>query len=112
MRDYRRKEMAAYITRRGSVSMQELCDAFPVSMNTIRADVAFLEQTGTVVKVFRGQETEPCEVYTVVIFGDNDGDGAITAGDARYALRVAVGLETPGVWQKDASLVAENAETV
>ena len=54
MRDNRRKEMAAYITRRGSVSMQELCDAFPVSMNTIRADVAFLEQTGTVVKVYGG----------------------------------------------------------
>ena len=37
--------------------------------------------TGTVVNVFRGQETEPCEVYTVVIFGDNDGDGDIDADD-------------------------------
>ena len=54
MRENRRKEMAAYIARRGAATMQELCDAFPVSMNTIRADVAFLEKTGTVEKVYGG----------------------------------------------------------
>ncbi len=54
MRENRRKEIAAFIARRGSVTMQELCGAFPVSMNTIRADVAFLEKTGTVEKVYGG----------------------------------------------------------
>lgn len=54
MRDSRRKEIAAYIARRGSVTMPELCDAFHVSMNTIRADVSFLEETGTVEKVYGG----------------------------------------------------------
>lgn len=54
MRESRRKEMAAYISRKGSATMQELCTAFPVSMNTIRTDVAFLEKTGTVEKVYGG----------------------------------------------------------
>ena len=57
MRDSRRKEIAAYITRRGSVTMPELCETFHVSMNTIRADVSFLEQTGTVEKVYGGVRT-------------------------------------------------------
>ena len=57
MRDRRRKEIAAYITRRGSVTMPELCETFHVSMNTIRADVSFLEQTGTVEKVYGGVRT-------------------------------------------------------
>ena len=54
MRDNRRKEIAAYISRQQFASMNELCEAFRVSMNTIRADVAFLEQTGTVEKVYGG----------------------------------------------------------
>ena len=54
MRDNRRKEIAAYIARRQSVTMQELCETFHVSMNTIRADVAFLEEAGTVEKVYGG----------------------------------------------------------
>lgn len=54
MRSDRRKEIAAYIARRGSVTMTELCETFHVSMNTVRADVAFLESTGTVEKVYGG----------------------------------------------------------
>lgn len=54
MRDSRRKEIAAYIARRSFVSMTELCENFHVSMNTVRADVAFLEKTGTVEKVYGG----------------------------------------------------------
>ncbi len=42
---------------------------------------------------------------TLIIKGDNDGDGMITAADARYALRVAVSLETPNDWQLNASIV-------
>ena len=47
----------------------------------------------------------------VIVKGDNDGDGAVTAGDARFALRVAVELETPNDWQLKASLV-ESTEKV
>ena len=54
MRDNRRKELAAYIAQHGEVTMTELCEAFHVSMNTIRADVASLEKTGTVEKVYGG----------------------------------------------------------
>ncbi len=54
MRDNRRKEIAAYISRQQFASMNELCELFHASMNTIRADVAFLEKTGTVEKVYGG----------------------------------------------------------
>ena len=54
MRDNRRKEISAYISRQQFASMSELCEVFHASINTIRADVAFLEQTGTVEKVYGG----------------------------------------------------------
>ena len=43
--------------------------------------------TGATVSVYKGDETEPCEVYTVIIFGDNDGDGDISAIDVVDYLR-------------------------
>ncbi len=46
---------------------------------------------------------------TLIIKGDNDGDGIITAADARYALRVAVALEQPNSWQENACLVTDGA---
>ena len=53
------------------------------------------------------------EAKTVIVKGDNTGDGRVTAEDARYALRVAVELEMPNQWQLNASLVAESSkETV
>ena len=53
-RDLRRKQMADLIAKRRSVTMDELCQRFHVSMNTVRADVAFLVQTGAVEKVYGG----------------------------------------------------------
>ena len=47
---------------------------------------------------------------TVVVKGDNNGDGMITSADARFALRTAVGLETPDGWQLNASLVTGGEE--
>ncbi len=44
-------------------------------------------------------------IVLIIIKGDNDGDGAVTAADARYALRIAVSLEKPNAWQLEASLV-------
>ena len=46
-------------------------------------------------------------VLTVIIKGDNDGDGGVSAADARLALRQAVGLENFNEWQTAASLVGE-----
>ena len=43
---------------------------------------------------------------TVIVKGDNDGDAAVTAADARFALRVAVELENPNAWETQASLVS------
>ena len=54
MRESRRKEMADYIAHKQSASMHELCEVFGASINTVRADVAFLEQTGAVEKVYGG----------------------------------------------------------
>lgn len=42
---------------------------------------------------------------TVVVLGDINGDGKITAADARLALRQAVGLDRPKDWEKAAALV-------
>ena len=47
---------------------------------------------------------------TVIVKGDNDGDGDISAADARLALRQAVGLERFNDWQLAASLVGGGAE--
>ncbi len=43
---------------------------------------------------------------TVVVKGDNDGDGKVTTNDARNALRMAIGLDDPNVLQQIASKVA------
>ena len=53
-RDSRRKQMADYIARRHSVTMDELCQVFHVSINTVRADLSYLVQTGAAEKVYGG----------------------------------------------------------
>ena len=53
-RDTRRKQMAEYIDQKKSVEMDELCNVFGVSMNTVRADLAYLVSTGAVEKVYGG----------------------------------------------------------
>ncbi len=54
MKDDRRKRMEALVTRQGSAAMEELRDAFGVSMNTVRSDVAYLVRTGAVEKIYGG----------------------------------------------------------
>ncbi|MDO5701747.1 MAG: DeoR/GlpR family DNA-binding transcription regulator [Lachnospiraceae bacterium] len=56
-RDARRKQIADYIDRKKSVSMDELCENFGVSMNTVRADLAYLVRTGAVKKVYGGAKS-------------------------------------------------------
>lgn len=54
MKDSRRKSMEALITQRQSVTMEELCEQFNISMNTARADVAYLVRSGAVEKIYGG----------------------------------------------------------
>lgn len=54
MKESRRRQIEIMITKRQNVSMQELCDTFGVSMNTIRADVAELVKAGVAQKVYGG----------------------------------------------------------
>ncbi len=42
---------------------------------------------------------------TVIVIGDNDGDGKITTNDARNALRMSIGLDRPDEWQIKASMI-------
>lgn len=47
------------------------------------------------------------DTKTIVVPGDNDGDGKISATDARTALRASVKLDNLNVWQNAASDVSE-----
>lgn len=57
MKEDRRKRMGTVIAQRQSMTMEELCAEFGVSMNTIRADVAYLVKTGAVEKIYGGVRT-------------------------------------------------------
>ena len=54
MRVKRQEAVEAYIRQVGSVSMQQLCQEFDVSINTIRRDIDALVQKGQVKKVYGG----------------------------------------------------------
>ncbi len=54
MRDLRLQEMEKAIHEAGTMSMEELCSRFAVSMHTVRRDVADLEKKGNVCKVYGG----------------------------------------------------------
>ena len=55
--------------------------------------------SGMTLKLTDGRE------LTVIVKGDNDGDGKVTTNDARNALRAAIGLDHPSAWQIAASLI-------
>ncbi|MBR5423997.1 MAG: dockerin type I repeat-containing protein [Clostridia bacterium] len=96
-----------------------------VAPDQTAADILALAGEGARIEREDGTEVQPGETVgsgmilvkpdgtreVIVIKGDNDGDGRITAADARFALRVAVGLETPNEWQLKACLVT-GGETV
>ena len=54
MRVKRIEAVEAYIRQVGSVSIQDLCDEFHVSINTIRRDIDTLVQNGRIKKVYGG----------------------------------------------------------
>ena len=48
MKEERRKQMGSVIAQKQSMTMEQLVEYFGVSMNTIRAAVAYLVKTGSV----------------------------------------------------------------
>ncbi len=54
MRSIRLEEIEQFICKRGFVPMNELCEHFDVSMNTVRRDIAELLTRGAVEKVYGG----------------------------------------------------------
>ncbi len=54
MKEERRKRMEAILAQKGSVTMEALRDAFGVSMNTVRSDVAYLVDSGVAEKIYGG----------------------------------------------------------
>jgi len=54
MRADRIRELESYIQKKQSATLTELCEAFNVSLNTIRRDIKALLATGRVTKVYGG----------------------------------------------------------
>ncbi|MBR3738927.1 MAG: DeoR/GlpR transcriptional regulator [Clostridia bacterium] len=69
MKSRRLTEMEGYILTHGSAAMEELRDAFGISMNTVRRDIAELVQGGRVEKVYGGvkaiEQVQPLVPYAV-----------------------------------------------
>ena len=54
MRESRQKLMERYIAEKDSVTMEELCKKFDISINTVRADVVYLVDKGVAKKIYGG----------------------------------------------------------
>ena len=54
MRSTRLADMERYIRQNGTVSMEDLCSHFNISMNTVRRDIIELKKRGLVEKVYGG----------------------------------------------------------
>ncbi|MGB4590283.1 MAG: DeoR/GlpR family DNA-binding transcription regulator [Clostridiaceae bacterium] len=54
MRADRLKRMKEYIEEHGNVTMEQLCKSFGVSINTVRRDLAGLQETGEIQKIYGG----------------------------------------------------------
>ena len=59
MKSIRLKQMEEYILEHDLVSMDELRETFKISMNTVRLDVAYLVNKGSVCKVYGGVRSNP-----------------------------------------------------
>lgn len=64
MRNTRLEEMEKYILQNDSVSMDQLCEQFKVSMITVRRDIAQLQRKGTIEKIYGGVTARKGETLT------------------------------------------------
>ncbi len=81
MKSRRLTDMEGYILTHGSATMEELRDAFGISMNTVRRDIAELAQGGRVEKVYGGvkalRQAPPLVPYDVRTTGQSQTKQAI-----------------------------------
>ena len=63
MRNTRLEEMEKYILQNDSVSMEQLCEQFSVSMITVRRDIAQLQRKGTIEK----NTADQAELYQQIV---------------------------------------------
>jgi len=61
MKQQRIDEMENYILRNRTASIDDLCGHFEVSVNTVRRDIAVLEQRGSIKKIYGGVTAVPRE---------------------------------------------------
>lgn len=54
MKEYRLKQIEQYISEKETVSLEELCESFNVSINTIRRDIVELLKQGSIDKIYGG----------------------------------------------------------
>ena len=93
MRVKRIEAVEAYIRQVGSVSIQDLCDEFHVSINTIRRDIDTLVRTGRVKKVYGG----------VVSLGQSESDATKPQTRELMVLFLYLEQEQPRVWVSEQS---------
>lgn len=62
MKETRRRLIEEFVERRQAATMTELCEEFQVSINTIRADVAYLVESGALEKVYGGVRSRQKQV--------------------------------------------------
>lgn len=86
MKESRRKQMETLVAQRQSMTMQELCDTFGVSMNTVRADVASLVAAGALEKIYGGvrvKERKQVPLFTSRAMRETEGKQRIAQAAAR-----------------------------
>lgn len=89
MRDLRLQEMQKAIREAGTISMDELCRRFDVSMHTVRRDVAELENRGVVGKVYGGVTAAESSRFPAPSFPER---ASINAEHKRACCRAAAEL--------------------
>ena len=98
------KEISGILYAAPSLTSAELLSAAGLGAKILKADGTQLksnENVGSGMTLVKSNGTKE----TIIVKGDNDGDGEVTASDARFALRTAVKLENPSTWEKSASEV-------
>ena len=118
-------DVSKYVTETETVKTVGENSIFAVADNTvdvlisnINTDVVIKDKDGKDVAAsdrlksgmtvtFTDAEGKAVKTLTVVVPGDNDGDGSVSSSDARSALRAAVGLDKLNDWQMSASDVED-----
>lgn len=91
LKEERRNSMEQLVRERQNISMEDLCETFDVSINTIRADVAELVRRGTVRKVYGGVQSTTVKPVMVFSVRAQEKPGVKKAIAQAAACRIAAG---------------------